>query len=67
LWTGQEILRARSVTLMEAELLEVPENTAVMDMERISYAANGVAVEYVEAVWRGDRYDFKVTLSRPRG
>lgn len=67
LWTGQETLRARCVTTLEAELLEVPENTAVMAMERISYAATGVAVEYVEAVWRGDRYDFKVTLSRPRG
>ncbi len=67
LWTGQEILRARGVTTMEAELLEVPEHTAVMAMERVSYAASGVAVEYVEAIWRGDRYDFKVTLSRPRG
>jgi GntR family transcriptional regulator len=67
LWTGREILRARCVNIMEAELLEVPENTAVMAMERISYAATGVAVEYVEAIWRGDRYDFKVTLSRPHG
>lgn len=67
LWTGQEILRARCVTTLEAELLEVPENTAVMAMERISYAATGVAVEFVKAIWRGDRYDFKVTLSRPRG
>lgn len=67
LWTGQETLRARCVTTLEAELLEVPDNTAVMAMERISYAATGVAVEYVEAIWRGDRYDFKVTLSRPRG
>jgi DNA-binding GntR family transcriptional regulator len=37
----------------------------VMYMERTTYAADGVAVEYLEAVWRGDRYDFKVTLSRP--
>ena len=32
-----------------------------MYMERVTYAANGVAVEYLEAVWRGDCYDFKVT------
>ncbi len=67
LWTGRETLRARCVTTVEAELMAVPENTAVMAMERTIYAANGVAVEYLEAVWRGDRYDFKVTLSRPRG
>lgn len=66
LWTGRETLRARSVTRSEAELLAVPGHTAVMAMERISYAASGAAVEYLEAVWRGDRYDFKVTLSRPR-
>jgi GntR family transcriptional regulator len=41
------------------------EEMPVMYMERTTYAANGAAVEYLEAVWRGDRYDFKVTLSRP--
>ena len=49
LWTGRETLRARCVTIIEAELMAVPENTAVMAMERIIYAANGVAVEYLEA------------------
>lgn len=65
LWTGKEILRARCATPYEADLLEIRENQPVMYMERVTYAATGVAVEYLEAVWRGDRYDFKVTLSRP--
>jgi GntR family transcriptional regulator len=64
LWTGKEVLRARCATLHEAGLLRIKESTPVMYMERITYAANGVPVEYLEAVWRGDRYDFKVTLSR---
>jgi GntR family transcriptional regulator len=65
LWTGKEILRARCAIPFEADLLRVKEEMPVMYMERTTYAANGVAVEYLESVWRGDRYDFKVTLSRP--
>jgi GntR family transcriptional regulator len=65
LWTGKEILRARCATPYEADLLRVKEEMPLMYMERTTYAANGAAVEYLESVWRGDRYDFKVTLSRP--
>jgi GntR family transcriptional regulator len=65
LWTGKEVLRARCTAPHEAQLLQIRDNSPVMYMERVTYAAIGVAVEYLEAVWRGDRYDFKVTLSRP--
>ena len=64
LWTGHETLRARCALPHEEELLEVPNCTPVMHMERVTYAVTGQAVEYLEAVWRGDRYDFKVSLSR---
>jgi DNA-binding GntR family transcriptional regulator len=37
-----------------------------MYMERVTYGVNGEAVEYLEAVWHGERYDFKVSLSRPQ-
>jgi len=67
LWTGQETLRARGATEQEAGLLGIREGAPVMYAERVTYAADGVAAEYLEAVWRGDRYDFKVTLSRPPG
>ena len=65
LWTGQETLRARKATPAEAHLLSIGDEIPVMYTERITYAANGAPVEYLEAVWRGDRYDFKVTLTRP--
>ncbi len=67
LWTGQETLRARGATEQEARLLQVRVGTPVMYSERISYSSKGVPVEYLEASWRGDRYDFKVTLRRPPG
>ncbi len=65
LWTGQETLRARAATYPEARLLQVRTGTPVMYSERVSYSSTGIPVEYLEAVWRGDRYDFKVTLARP--
>ena len=65
LWTGREVLRARCATPYEAQMLQIQESAPVMSMERTTYAASRVAVEYLEAVWRGDRYDFKVTLMRP--
>jgi GntR family transcriptional regulator len=65
LWSGRETLCARGATEREARLLDISEGTPVMHAERITYAANGLAVEYLEAVWRGDRYDFKVTLTKP--
>lgn len=66
LWNGRQVLRARCATPEEQELLGVRGCTAVLYMERVTYAASGEAVEYLEAVWRGDRYDFKASLSRPR-
>jgi GntR family transcriptional regulator len=65
LWTGQETLQARAATQSEARLLQVRPGTPVMYSQRVSYASTGIPVEYLEAVWRGDRYDFTVTLARP--
>jgi GntR family transcriptional regulator len=65
LWTSKEKLRARGADRYEAHLLEVRSGSPVMSAERVTYAANGVPVEYLQAVWRGDRYDFTVVLSRP--
>ena len=65
LWSGRETLCVRGATECEARLLDILEGTPVIHAERVTYAVTGVAVEYLEAVWRGDRYDFKVTLTRP--
>lgn len=65
LWTGREVLRARGATQHEAQLLGIHEGTPVMYAERTTYTVSGVPAEYLEAVWRGDRYDFTVTLTRP--
>ena len=66
LWTARQVLRARGATGYEAELLQVRTGAPLMYAERVTYAASGVAIEYLESVWCGDRYDFTVVLSRPK-
>jgi GntR family transcriptional regulator len=66
LWTDKEILRARCILPREQELQDVPRCTPVMYMERVTCAVTGEAVECLEAVWRGGRYDFAVSLARPQ-
>jgi GntR family transcriptional regulator len=65
LWTGRETWRARGATPSEAKLLQVKTGVPVLYSERVTFSSAGQAVEYLEAVWRGDRYDFMVTLARP--
>ncbi len=65
LWTADGILRARCATPVEAQWLEISEAMPVIYMERVTYAVTGAPVEYLEAAWRGDRYDFRVSMIRP--
>jgi len=66
LWTARETLRARIATREETRLLQLPPHSALLCAERTTYSAAGEVVEYLDAAWRGDRYDFRVTLTRPR-
>ena len=66
LWTARQVVRARGATRSEAELLQVSPGDPLLYAERVTYTADGQAVEHLEAVWRGDRYDLTVVLSRPR-
>jgi GntR family transcriptional regulator len=65
LWSGRQTLSARGATHVESKLLEIRPGTPMLHAERVTYTATGQAVEYLEAVWVGDRYDFTTTLSRP--
>jgi GntR family transcriptional regulator len=49
----------------EIELLELTPPTAVLKMQRLTLTADGVPVEYVLSVYRGDRYKFRSML-QPR-
>lgn len=46
----------------DASLLEVPEGSAGLSIERISYASQGAAIEFTRSIYRGDAYDFVAEL-----
>lgn len=64
LWNAREVLRARPAEPFEAEQLQVSEGACVLYVERVTFSMEGIPIEYLESVWRGDRYDFTVSLSR---
>jgi GntR family transcriptional regulator len=66
LWTGREVLRARPASPYEAELLQIHEGSCMLYVERITYTVEGIPIEYLESVWRGDRYDFTVNLTQEK-
>ena len=60
---ADQIIRTRLTTAEEADLLDTREDTPVFDFCRTTYDQYDRPVEYLEAIWRGDRYDLRVHLS----
>lgn len=60
---GVERFRAVALGAVEAGLLELPEGTPAMRVERVSYTAGGRAVEISRAFCRGDGYEVVAELS----
>ena len=61
---ADQIIRARAVTPEEARLLQINAGDSVIEISRVSYDQNDEPVEYMDSLWRGDRYDMRVHLSR---
>ncbi len=61
---ARAVQRISAANLGEADalLLEVPAGSASLNIERISYLANGRVIEFTRSVYRGDAYDFVVEL-----
>lgn len=46
------------------ELLNIKQTSPTLNIERVTYLENGIALEYVQSSYRGDRYTFHVEMSR---
>lgn len=55
-------ISAANVKGSDAVFLEIPEGTAGLQIERISYLPDGRPVEMVRSLYRGDAYDFVAEL-----
>jgi GntR family transcriptional regulator len=60
--SAAQIIRVRLATPDEAYWLTISEGTPVFDFTRSSYDPTGKPIEYLESLWRGDRYDLSVQL-----
>ncbi|NTJ44324.1 GntR family transcriptional regulator [Agrobacterium larrymoorei] len=56
-------ISSRNVTREEASLLAVPEGSAGLAIERISYLESGRVVELTRSLYRGDAYDFVAEMT----
>jgi len=56
-------LHATALTAAEARLLDLPDGSPALFIERISYLADGRIVEFTRSHYRGDSYDFVAELS----
>jgi GntR family transcriptional regulator len=57
-WSAQILLRARLATQLEAQHLQIPTSSPVICLEQTTYLQSGQPVEFLQSVWRSDRYDF---------
>jgi GntR family transcriptional regulator len=56
-------LHATALTGEEARLLQLPEGSPALFIERISYLPNSRIVEFTRSHYRGDSYDFVAELT----
>lgn len=60
--SAQQFIGARRPTQREIELLEMDDHDPVLTMDRVSYSANGVPLEYGHHAYRPDLYTIEVNL-----
>lgn len=62
--TAQVKITATNLTQKEARHLGVPQGAAALRIDKVGYTARGLAVESTQTLYRGDRYDYALQLSR---
>jgi len=66
-WSAHEFLRAKLPTEFEAKHLQIQATLPVIYMERITFTPEGLPVEFLQSVWRSDKYEYEFSLSRGAG
>ena len=61
-----ERFTAKTADAEEAALLRVPEGTALLTIERLTFDATDRAIEYVALRYRADNYHYRVEMRRKR-
>lgn len=61
---SDQTIRAVNLKGRIASYMNVPENTAALFMESLTYDESNVPVELLHSFYRGDKYEFEVELGR---
>lgn len=59
---GVQEIRAGLASEDDSQLLNIPRGAVVLHIDRTTYEQDGTVFEYVESTYRGDQYQFNVTL-----
>lgn len=59
---ANELLIARNATKREAKLLNIKAGRALLVADRVTYDTRNICVEYVQFIYRADRYQYRLTL-----
>jgi GntR family transcriptional regulator len=59
---ADQLIDARMPESREAELLHIDTHTPVLSIERETFDADGRPIEFVQSVYRGDKYRFHAQL-----
>jgi GntR family transcriptional regulator len=63
---ADEHLQATAASKAQARMLEVRAGTPLMKVVRVSFGSDGSPIEVTDARYVGDRFDYSVSLVRPR-
>lgn len=61
---AEQVLKPTVATEYEAGMLQVAAGSPLLLAEGVTYLDNGVPVEYVKLLYRGDRYEFSIQAAR---
>jgi GntR family transcriptional regulator len=61
---GEQEIRAKVCSQKEAQLLKTVPGLAMLSVTRLTFAQNDIPVSFSLALYRGDRYGYKVELKR---
>lgn len=64
--SATQTIQATVLTSEQAELLDVPAQSAALSVSRVTVDAHERPVEFATSLYRADRYDFRLTVQRER-
>jgi GntR family transcriptional regulator len=59
---ADEVIEAGSINKKDATFLDIPENTPILVVKRLTYLDNGRVIEKLTALYRSDRFKYEVKL-----